>query len=184
MPHSRPDLWIYQAQADLDAGRGSTAHECHQRYWLQQACEKAIKALGIIIWNRPPALDGLFGKYFLHKHSPLAHLRHELNQSTDADLVKHKKAFTLLLQQIESELRSLDGGGLLLSVDSTTPTTKPNDVSYRYPFRDSSNNVVAPRDWTITDWDAYQGNAMGVVRAVERFLHVVANRLRVNKRAP
>jgi hypothetical protein len=184
MPQRRADIWIAQARADLEASRVNTGYECHQRYWLQQACEKGIKALGIVIWRPESSLDGLFRKYFLHKHSPIAQLRHDLNGSSDPDLVKNSRRFTLLLKQLEADLGKLDGGTLLLKVDSTTPTPSPTDVSYRYPFRDSTKNLVAPRDWTTTDWDAYQGNAMGIERTIKRFLREVENQYRVSKRAP
>lgn len=153
-------------------------------YWLQQACEKGIKALGIVIWRPEAPLDGLFRKHFLHKHSPIAQLKSDLKDKSDPDLATHSRRFTLLLKQIEADLGKLDGGPLLLKVDSTRPTPNPIDVSYRYPFRDSANNIVAPRDWTTADWDAYQGNAMGIERAIERFLREIENQYRVSKRAP
>lgn len=184
MPQSQADIWIAQARADLEASRANMVYECHKRYWLQQACEKGIKALGIVIWRHEPPLDGLFRRYFLHKHSPIAQLKRDLNDNPNPDLVTHSRRFTLLMNQIETELRKLDGGPLLLKVDSTTPTTNPTDVSYRYPFRDSANNLVAPRDWKTADWDAYQGNTVGVNQAIERLLHSVENLYRVSRRAP
>jgi hypothetical protein len=56
-------------------------------------------------------------------------------------------------------------------------------LSYRYPFQDRSGSEVAPQDWMATDWDAYQGNAAGVIAAVERFLKAIANR-RQRERGP
>jgi hypothetical protein len=80
-------------------------------------------------------------------------------------------------------LGRLDGEGLLRRVDATTPTTDPTATSYRYPFRDDAGRDVAPMDWSVTDWDAYQGNAAGVAAAIERFLRAVENR-RKRGRAP
>jgi len=67
--------WLRQADADLKAGqsRSNDALECHRRYWLQQACEKGIKALGIILW-KGNLDDTDFRKEFLHRHSPLKSL--------------------------------------------------------------------------------------------------------------
>jgi hypothetical protein len=163
--------WLRQARADLNAGRGGGGEECHRRYWLQQACEKGIKALGLVLWNGPPESDGVFRDRFLHKHSPLKQLATELENDPSLP-----RPLRMLLRQIEAELYKLDGEGLLRRVDGTTPTTDPTDVSYRYPFRDSAGRTLAPQDWTTTDWDAYQGNAAGVVAALERFLRAVDNR--------
>ncbi|MCU0694759.1 MAG: hypothetical protein MUF54_25585 [Polyangiaceae bacterium] len=45
--------WLRQARADLEAcvGDGHDALvECHRRYLLQQACEKGMKALGLVLY--------------------------------------------------------------------------------------------------------------------------------------
>ncbi len=178
MADERLKAWLRQARADLEAARGNGGEECHRRYWIQQACEKGIKALGLVLWNGPPAHDGVFRGYFLHKHSPLKELATELNK----DLAL-PKSLRLLLRQLEVELNQLDGAGLLRKVENTTTTTKLSDVSYRYPFLDAGGKDVAPRDWTTTDWDAYQGNAAGVIAAIERFLRAVENR-RQRSRSP
>jgi hypothetical protein len=171
MADERLKAWLRQARADLDAGTLDAAQECHRRYWLQQACEKGIKALGQILWNGPPSEDGRFRQHFLHKHSPLK----QLAQKAAADPAL-PKSLHLLLRQLDAELGKLDGEGLLRRVDSTTPTTEPTDASYRYPFRDAAGNEVAPVDLRTADWDAYQGNALGVAAAIDRFLRVVENR--------
>lgn len=85
------------------------------------------------------------------------------------------------MRQIEAELTRLDGSGLLLRVDATTPTSNPNDPSYRYPFVDSTGVVVAPADWRESDWDAYQGNYQGVLASVRRFLREVENRVKAER---
>ena len=171
MADDRLKAWLRQARADLEAGQGSAGEECHRRYWLQQACEKAIKALGLVLWRGPTSDDGVFRRHFLHKHSPLKQLGAELDNEPALP-----KSLRLLLREIKAELGRLDGEGLLRKVDGTTPTTDPTEVSYRYPFLDSNGKDVAPVDWTATDWDAYQGNAAGVVAAVDRFLRAVENR--------
>lgn len=124
----------------------------------------------MVLWKGPASDDGVFRGSFLHKHSPLKQLRAELN--SDPSL---PKSLRLLLREIEAELDGLDGQGLLRKVDATTPKTDPNEVSYRYPFRDGTGRDVAPVDWTSTDWDAYQGNAAGVVASVDRLLRAVEN---------
>jgi hypothetical protein len=61
---------------------------------------------------------------FLHKHSPLKQLAADL-----ARIPGLPKALWSLLRQIEAELLSLDGQGMLRRLDATTPTTNPDDVS-------------------------------------------------------
>jgi hypothetical protein len=163
--------WIRQANADLQAGRAERSIECHRRYWLQQAYEKGIKALGMMLWRGPPAEDGLLRAHFLHSHSPLRRLKDDIlaNPTLPQSLQR-------LRRQIETELNALDGDGLLRKVDGTTPTTDHTGVSYRYPFQDAATGEdIAPMDWTTAEWDAYQGNATGVIAAIERFLKAVEN---------
>ncbi len=171
MADERLKAWIRQARADWEAGRATSGSECHRRYWLQQACEKGIKALGIVLWNGPAADDGRFRHHFLHQHSPLK----ELADEAAAD-PKFPKSLHLLVRQLEAELAKIDGEGLLRKVDSTTPRKDPTEVSYRYPFVDTAGQEIAPVDWTATDWDAYQGNFAGVVAAIDRFLRAVEGR--------
>jgi hypothetical protein len=64
-------------------------------------------------------------------------------------------------------------------VDATSPSTDPAEVSYRYPFVDArTGTVVAPVDLDTDAWDAYQGNEMGVSRAIGRLLDRVEGRIR------
>lgn len=179
MADERLKAWLRQANADLQAGRSEGSAECHRRYWLQQACEKGVKALALVLWNGPASDDGLFRAHFLHSHSPLRRLEADLTAKPALP-----RSLRRLLRQLETELGAIDGDGLLRKVDATTPTTDPTGVSYRYPFRDAvSGNEVAPTDWTSTEWDAYQGNAAGVIAAIERFLRAVENRRRRGARA-
>jgi hypothetical protein len=177
MADERLKAWLRQARADLEAGRANAGLECHRRYWLQQACEKGIKALGIVLWCGPTDDEGRFRRHFLYQHSPLKQLASDVGG--DASM---PKSLRLLLRQIEVELGRIDGEGLLRRVDATTARTDPSHVSYRYPFVESGKNV-APLDWNRADWDAYQGNFVGVSAAIERFLRVVENR-RLRGRPP
>jgi hypothetical protein len=163
--------WLRQARADLDAGRADGGSECHRRYWLQQACEKSIKALGMVLWNGPQEHESAFRSLFLHRHSPLSDLEKGL-----ADVPDVPKALRLLLRQLDAEIGKLDGDGLLRKVDSTATSKDPAATSYRYPFRDATGHDVAPQDWGRADWDAYQGNAAGVTAALDRFIRAVENR--------
>lgn len=44
--------------------------ECHRRYLLQQAYEKGMKALGLVLWDeRTPDITS-FNRFFLHRHDP------------------------------------------------------------------------------------------------------------------
>jgi hypothetical protein len=162
--------WLRQADEDLKAGqaiRGDVS-ECHRRYWLQQACEKGIKALGIILW-KDNIDDEIFKHNFLHKHSPLKNLLEILEKN------KLTKSLYMLVRQIEAEINKLEGKDIIRKVDATTPTTDLTDVSYRYPFVDKQGNIVAPVDYP--DWNSYQGNAMGVTDTIKDFLTKVRNRL-------
>jgi hypothetical protein len=166
--------WLRQAECDLTAARSNASEilECHRRYWLQQACEKGIKALGLILWRTPSADDGCFQREFLHRHSPLKNLKE--TQGIPKSLVS-------LLRQLEAELTVLDGRGLLMKVDGTTPTTDLKKVSYRYPFKNSDDQVIAPADYKQLQWDDYQGNIEGVTSAIDRFLKVVRNRSKAER---
>lgn len=171
MAEERLKAWLRQARADWRAGQAQDISPCHRRYFLQQACEKGIKSLGIILWGQREHDEGLLRHYFLSRHSPLKHLATEV-QNDDAV----PRSLRFLLRQIETELATLDGSSVLQRVDATTPTMNPADPSYRYPFVDGSGKDVAPVDWTETDWDAYQGNAPGIVAAAGRFLSALENR--------
>ncbi|MBN1606604.1 MAG: hypothetical protein JW940_08210 [Polyangiaceae bacterium] len=167
--------WVRQARADLDASisRGSGVAECRRRYLLQQACEKGMKALGLVLWDERTADVASFGRFFLHRHDPLSRLR------TQPDL---PRSLWALLRQVDAELESIDNAALLRKVDSTCPSTDPSDVSYRYPFVDArSGAIVAPVDLSTDDWDAYQGNEMGVARAVARLIDRVESRIRKSR---
>ncbi|WP_437877944.1 hypothetical protein [Sorangium sp. So ce513] len=171
------DAWLRQAKADLQAGRTQSddVSEDHRRYWLQQCCEKALKALGLLLWRGPASDDGMFRAHFLHKHSPLK----ELQQAAALP-----KSLKLLLREIEVELGKIDGAALLRKVDATTPTVDPTGVSYRYPFRAASGQHVAPCEWVTADWDGYQGNALGITAALDRFIKAVENAVKRQQRGP
>ena len=170
MANERLRAWIRQARADLGAAQCDAGEECHRRYWLQQACEKCIKALGIILWSDRTSDEGHFRGSFLNKHSPLQQLSKDV--ASDPAL---PSSLRMLLRQIDSELSEIDGGALIRQVDATTPTLDPTRTSYRYPFQDEGKDV-APADWTTSKWDAYQGNVAGVVAAIERFLRAIEKR--------
>lgn len=173
-----PELkaWLRQARADLNAciGAGQDAlAECHRRYLLQQACEKGMKALGLVLWDERAADVATFNRFFLHRHDPLSRLRAQEGLP---------RSLWALLRQIDAELGTIDNARLLRQVDATSPSTDPADVSYRYPFVDDQTGVVvAPADVQTDRWDAYQGNEMGVSRAVGRLLDRVEGRIRRNR---
>src|SRR3712207_5287731 len=94
--------WLRQARADLEAAeqRLGGAGECHRRYWLQQANEKCIKALGLVSWAGPASDAAAFRSHFLHKHSPIGYLGKQTGLP---------KSLWLLTRQIEVELHRIDG---------------------------------------------------------------------------
>lgn len=162
--------YLRQARADLDAV-GQMPSECHRRYFLQQACEKGTKALGLILWRGADTAS--FNRYFLHRHDPLTRLGEQAG-------LPH--SLRMLLSAVKSEFLGIDNAGLLLRVDGTSPSTNPTDVSYRYPFVDTATGErVAPVDWRTSDWDAYQGNEVGVIRAVKRLLDTVERRVKQDR---
>ena len=136
--------WLQQAAVDLKAGKAvsDNVSECHRRYWLQQACEKCIKAFGILLWDENID-DSNFKNSFLTKHSPLKNLRERLvNKELSNQL------FTLN-RHINSEINSLEGKDILLKIDATTPTTDVHNISYRSPFVNNvTGKVLAPVDYT------------------------------------
>ena len=166
--------WLVQARADHQAA--TVAEEgvldCHRRYWFQQACEKGIKALGLVLWRGPASDEGQFRALVLNRHDPLKRLQKE---------PALPRSLWLLLREIETELGHIDNSGLLLRVDATTASTNPTDASYRYPFVDRGGDLVAPATWSASDWDAYQGNEMGVAKAIDRLLSRVEDRIKMER---
>lgn len=167
MADERLKVWLRQAKADLDAADVPGVQPCHQRYWLQQGCEKTIKALGLHRW-RDAANDRALNSYFLNKHSPFKNLRDEANEPNAPRSLRY------LLRELETDLESLDNWALIEKVDGTTPTVSSLNVSYRYPFTDTRTaKLTAPFDWAQSDWDDYQGNLQGVRAALRRFYEYV-----------
>jgi hypothetical protein len=78
-------------------------------------------------------------------------------------------------------VNSLDNAGTLKKIDATTPTVNPDEISYRYPFREG-DEFVAPAQYT--GWDSYQGNLRGAITAVKRLLSEVENELSTARRRP
>jgi hypothetical protein len=179
MADERLKAWMRQARADWEVGRATSGSECHRRYWLQQACEKGIKALGILLWKGQAADESRFRQYFLHQHSPLKELAD--NAAVDP---KFPKSLHLLVRQLETELGKIDGEDLLRKVDGIKQQRDASEVSYRYPFVDAAGTEIAPVDWKTSDWDLYQGNFAGVVAAIDRFLRAVEILRRQRSRAP
>lgn len=70
------EAWIEQAEDDLEAARVDAAglSECHRRYWIQQAYEKAIKAYALMRWKGASQDEAEFAQKFLLQHSPVQNL--------------------------------------------------------------------------------------------------------------
>ena len=176
------EAWVRQARADLRAG-GSvsrSAVHCHGRYWLQQACEKGLKAMGLLLWdekNNPVAATRAFKANFSGNHSPLKKL--------DAHLARGgvDPSLTAFQRQLRTELNAIDPKKVLDRVDGTTPSQNPADPSYRYPFQDGLL-LRAPMDWKAKDWTGYQGHKRSVVVAITRLLERVEDLARRQGGAP
>jgi len=166
--------WIRQAEADLSAASAEAPGiaECHRRYWFQQSYEKSIKALALMKWTGVPD-EREFAQNFLWKHSPLA--------TISTGKTPLPKKLYLLQRELTAFMIKLDGSALLKKLDATTPTTNPDDVSYRYPFR-YNNEYVPPAEYP--DWDHYQGNHEGIRAGVARLINAVKAELRMSARSP
>ncbi len=167
--------WLRQAEADLNAANveAEGLAECHRRYWLQQAYEKGIKSLALMLWNGTDDQMRELERLFLLQHSPLKNLAGAASPLS--------KALFLLDREVRVFVRRLDNAEMLLKIDATSPTTRVDEVSYRYPFVDGGA-YVAPTDFT--GWDVYQGNRMGGIAAVQRLLQTVKEELRTFARKP
>jgi len=167
--------WIAQAEADLVAAQVVAAGlgECHRRYWIQQSYEKGIKAYALMRWTGDADHDAEFARLFLLQHSPLKTV---LDASAPLSKPLH-----LLAREVEVFVRGLDNADLLLKIDATTPRNDPGEISYRYPFT-ANGDYVAPA--SFGDWDAYQGNVVGVRAAVRRLLGAVKDPLKLFARTP
>jgi hypothetical protein len=164
-------VWLKQAKADLLAALGAPAKpECHRRYWLQQAYEKALKSLALIMYSGQPS-DPEFLTHFLN-HSPLE----ALEQAN-----KLSKRMHSLARQVQRFINLRREAARLRKIDATRPSNKDDQVSYRYPFRVGSE-LIAPADYD--DWDSYQGEWLGVTSAVSNFIVAVSNELITQARKP
>ncbi len=171
-------LWIDQATADLQAAESEHEgiRECHRRYWLQQAYEKGIKAYGIALWNpagATPEEQQQWGK-FCFAHSPLSQL--------DEFTLPPKKIWALR-RQIDAELNTKVGDKLdqLRKIDDTKPAKSPDEVSYRYPFRDGGTWVI-PAEWD--GWARYQGDEAASRKAVRTLIASVRKMVTRSGRKP
>jgi hypothetical protein len=146
--------FLVQARADLRASECPDLPACHRRYWIQQCCEKAVKALGISLWSKPLGkpreADHEFTRRFRLEHSPLA----GLDEATKAP-GSHLKAFKRLLM---GELRDFPELAALLKVDALAQSANSEKPSLRYPFVDrTTGEWVAPVEWDESDWDRLIG---------------------------
>jgi hypothetical protein len=176
-----PKLWFQQARADRDASKAAKISDCHKRYLLQQAYEKAIKALGLACMNEHQAKDkkiaSALGDYFLHHHTPMT----VFSSDDDAErLGEIQAAYPKFGENVHRQLKTIrmqivtilrDGTDAKVvkiweKIDATRPTKSIDSVSYRYPFVDPQNQLgIAPCAWT--GWDAYQGPEQDVRDAVD-----------------
>lgn len=164
--------WVEQADADLLAARAESSdlRECHRRYWIQQAYEKAIKAYALMHWNGTAQEQSQFERLFLLQHSPLKTVAETMTPLSKALHVLDRDVRAFVLKNLSGEASTL------LKIDSTTPRNAPEEISYRYPFL-VDGKYTAPIAYE--DWDGYQGNFMAARGAVERLLRAVRAELKL-----
>jgi hypothetical protein len=180
-----PKLWLQQARADRDASRATKIGDCHKRYLLQQAYEKAIKALGLACMNEHQAKDkriaSALGDYFLHHHTPMTVFSSDDDAERLRELLADYPGFGATvhrqLKTIRTRILTILGDRtdakivkVWEKIDATRPTKSIDSVSYRYPFVDppKSSLGIAPCAWA--GWDAYQGPEQDVRDAIDELI--------------
>jgi hypothetical protein len=177
-----PDLWLQQAKADEAASRAKGAlAECHRRYLLQQAYEKAVKALALACLTKKQRTNKRFasalGDCFLHHHTPWtvfstmddAEWKVSLLTAYDKDWAHLLKDLKALRNHVAARLQQGADAATVTAwkrIDATRPSKAADAVSYRYPFVDAKTDPegVAPSNWK--GWTAYQGDEKSVREAV------------------
>lgn len=180
-----PRLWFKQARADAKASAaGHDLAECHRRYLLQQAYEKAVKALALA--NLPKRLDAdrqfasALGDYLLMHHTPWTvfsgkndeEWRNELRGAYAARWSELLRKLKELRRNVAIQLQRDTDARIVevwKQIDSTRPSRSVDEVSYRYPFVvDEQSDGIAPVDWD--GWSQYQGAEELVRSAIEELL--------------
>ncbi|HEX7601229.1 MAG TPA: hypothetical protein VF316_06470 [Polyangiaceae bacterium] len=189
-----PELWLRQAKADEAASRATGAlAECHRRYFLQQAYEKAVKALALACLTRKQSKDkqlsSALGEHFLHHHTPWtvfstkddAAWADELRLAYGAHGPTLLRELKLLRQQVAVRMQDRADGRVVdawKQIDGTRPRKAVDAVSYRYPFVDDAHvDGVAPKDWN--GWSEYQGKEDVVRDAVAQLLRRAGDQVRI-----
>ncbi len=191
----QPNVWLEQAKSDEKASAAKQLNECHRRYFMQQAYEKSVKALGLAILTRNQKSDKPFasvlGDYFLNHHTPLTVLSESVTDDAKNDIKKRypKKHEKLIKQlttfRIQLKRRMLDKvdakvEGIWKKIDATRPSKNSSKVSYRYPFLDGAIEI-AP--CAYNKWDAYQGSRTDVENAIKELFMRAGNAVKIAERA-
>ncbi|MGM0578169.1 MAG: hypothetical protein ACQEXJ_20760 [Myxococcota bacterium] len=169
-----------QARADLRAARctDDAVAECHRRYWLQQAYEKALKAYLVAQVGKRERHEVLLivRDTILGSHSPLTDfprgvdlddLKARLEQAYPDDWQRGLRLVELLRRHAHAFVTNRRGHEALYKLDDTRPSIAARYPSYRYPFFDGGKSV-APAKWR--GWTGYQGPEEEVAGAVEELI--------------
>ncbi len=174
--------WLHQAEADLAAAQVNAQgiKECHQRYWIQQCFEKALKAYALILFNGSDAEDAALCK--LLSHSPMKRLEeHADDPQSNLPNMLERKHLWVLRREVEAFVGSLDNATFLKKIDALEPTHQNDNVSYRYPFM-ADDGYVAPA--AFADWRLHLGDLMGAIAAVKTLVSEVGAAYKGFKRGP
>lgn len=189
-----PKLWLEQSRADLSAAQSNGAGilECHRRYWLQQAYEKAIKALMLAKLDGPdrrnPQVLLIVRDVLLRSHTPLQDLpseetreqmRERLEKQYPGQWQRGVKVVYLLVREIKQFIVSQTARGVLERIDDTRPSISADVPSYRYPFFEG-DSAITPARWQ--GWTAYQGDEAAVVAALTELTAAVGKALPLSGR--
>jgi hypothetical protein len=180
-----PRTYLQQARADFRACQLQTSDfaECHRRYFLQQAFEKALKSFLLVklgVGNEDEQVEFLLRDTILGSHSPLADFPPgadlaELEEQLVRRYPKHWERGIKLLKMLRREAAGLiersGAGPVLRKIDGTRQSIRAQVPSYRYPFFEDRLEIT-PATWGA--WDTYQGTWHTVVPAVHNLIETVA----------
>lgn len=176
----RPSFWIAQATSDLGVFEqlaGVEGSASQRWYLLQQAYEKAIKSIGIIVFS-PSIPDSTlcrgFKHFFLATHRPLTAIA-SLNLAALQKQFKREashvyRALVSFSNQMDAIVGEVHGAEVLRRLDAVHQSFSAEEKSFRYPFfaDPPDGSPIAPCEYT--DWGVDVGTEKRVHGAVKNVL--------------